>query len=331
MKSASRCGTILAGLLVWGTLSGCGLLLSADDEQCNSDADCAARGFDGAVCESQVCVAGSQENPTGSTSALTSSSGSTADPSATSSTGGEGTAGTSSTGTVDDGPWGCVGNVVWDEEDEAVPARLGLHFTDSQFQDFEGASLNACRPLDLDCEEPLSTAVSGADGVAFIDVYYGFDGYFRAPPPAETPDVFPFILYSSPPPFSLEEESRGGDVLFIDPATIGALAALSGVELVPDSGLIFFTAFDCDDELAADVTVSVSPVGTDTVVAYLDGAFPNADLTATVDVGQGAVLNVPPGLVEVTGTSLERGRFFQSTVLVEANSVTGLAIVPMPL
>ncbi|MBV1861256.1 MAG: hypothetical protein KUG77_22755 [Nannocystaceae bacterium] len=100
---------------------------------------------------------------------------------------------------------------------------------------------------------------------------------------------------------------------------------------VPDTGLIFFSVFDCNEELAADVTVSVSPVGTDTVVAYLDGAFPSADLTATVDVGQGAVLNVPPGLIEVTGTSLERGRFFQSTVLVEANTVTGLAVVPMPL
>lgn len=327
MNNASCWGSMLVGWLALSAVPGCGLLLGAEDEQCNSDAECEARGFAGAVCESRVCVAGSDENPTASTGSQTSSS---TDP-VTSSSSGDASAGTSSSGAVDDGPWGCVGNIMWEEEDESIPARLGLHFTDSSFQDFEGAILNACRPLDLDCDKPLASAVSGADGVAFVDVYFGFDGYFRAPSPEATPDAFPFILYSSPPPFTVETESRGGDVLFIDPPTIAALSALSGVEIVPDSGLIFFTAFDCNDELAADVTVSISPVGTDTVVAYLDGAFPNADLTATVDEGQGAVINVPPGLVEVTGTSLERGRFFQSTVLVEANTVTGMAVVPMPI
>jgi len=327
MNNTSCWGTMLVGWLALSVAPGCGLLLGADDEQCSIDADCVARGFAGAICESRVCIEASDESPTTSTGSQTTSS----TGAVTGSTSAETSAEASSSGVIDDGPWGCVGHVAWDEEDESVPARVGLHFTDASFQDLEGATLNACRPLDLECDEPLASAVSGPDGVAFVDVYYGFDGYFRAPSPAEVPDAIPFILYSSPPPFTVETESRGGDVLFIDPPTLAGLSALSGVEIVPDSGLIFFTAFDCNDELAADVTVSISPVGTDTVVAYLDGAFPNADLTATVDVGQGAVINVPPGLVEVTGTSLERGRFFQSTVLVEANTVTGMAIVPMPM
>ncbi|MBV1860239.1 MAG: hypothetical protein KUG77_17630, partial [Nannocystaceae bacterium] len=198
MNHTSCWGTMLVSWLALTGVPGCALLLGADDEQCNTDADCVARGFAEAACESRVCVAAVGESPTSSTgSPSTSSTGSP-----TSSTGGASSAGMSSSGVIDDGPWGCVGSVVWDEEDEATAARLGLHFTDSQFQSLEGAVLNACRPLDLECDEPLASASSGPDGVAFIDVYYGFDGYFRAPPPAETPDAFPFILYSSPRPFT---------------------------------------------------------------------------------------------------------------------------------
>lgn len=323
MKTGHYWGTVLAVWLTLAGVPGCGLLLTVEEDQCRSDADCAARGFGSAVCESRVCVAGSEESPPGSTGAQPSST--------TSSTSGGASAGTSSSGAIDDGPWGCVGNIVWDEEDESIPARVGLHFTDSQFQDFEGATLKACRPLDLECDVPLSTAVSGPDGFAFVDVYYGFDGYFRAPPPEAVPDAFPFIIHTSPPPFTVETEARGGDVLFIEPETFAGLASLSGIEILPDLGQIFFTAFDCNGEVAAGVTVSISPVGTETVVAYLDGAFPSADLAATVEAGQGAVVNVPPGLVEVTGTSLERGRFFLGSTLVEANTVTGMAIGPVPL
>ena len=319
----------VGGALALVLATGCSLLLDADDQQCSSAADCEKRGFSNATCEDNVCVMNAASSETqGSSSGTATSTGAGAE---TSSSGTDETAGSSTTTGIGDGPWDCVGNVVWDEEDEGIPARVGLHFTDSQFADLEGATLNACRPLDLECTEPYSTTMSDENGVAFADVYYGFDGYFRAPPPDDIPDAYPFIVYAYPPPFSEETESRGGDILFINPATLGALAGVTGVDVVPDTGFVFFTVFDCNDQLAADVTVSVSPVGSETVVAYLDGAFPNPDLGETTEVGQGAVLNVPPGLVEVTATSLERGRFFQASVLVEPNTVTGVALVPSPM
>lgn len=271
-------------------------------------------------------------SPPGSDTAPTSTGStdpSTGDEPSSSSTGED--ASSSSGSGIGDGPWDCIGRVEWDEEDEDVPATLGLHFTNAQFQDFEGAELNACRPLDLECDEPLSTAISGPDGVAFSEVYYGFDGYFRAPPPASVPEAYPLIIFANPPPFSVETESRGGDILFIEPATVAALAAVSGEEIVPDTGFIFFSVFDCNNELASDVTLSVSPVGKSTLVTYLDGGFPNPELTETTETGQGAVINVPPGLVEVTGTSLDGGKFFEGSVLVEANTITGLAVVPAPM
>ena len=45
-------------LLVATALSGCSLVVDADTPQCDTDADCAARGegFDGAVCQGTVCV-----------------------------------------------------------------------------------------------------------------------------------------------------------------------------------------------------------------------------------------------------------------------------------
>lgn len=307
------------GLIVSTLGSGCGLLLDADNVQCNEDSDCTDRGFVDAACVENVCVAstpGSDEDPTSTGSA---------DPST-----GEDAWSSSGSG-IGDGPWDCIGRVDWDEEDENEPATLGLHFTNAQFQDFEGAELKACRPLDLECDEPLSTAVSGPDGVAFAEVYYGFDGYFRAPPPASVPEAYPQIIFPNPPPFSVETESRGGDILFIEPATVAALAAVSGAEIVPDTGFIFFSVFDCNNELASDVTLSVSPVGESTLVTYLDGGFPSPELTETTETGQGAVINVPPGLVEVTGTSLEGGKFFELSVLVEANTITGLAVVPAPM
>lgn len=315
--------TLLA--LAVSMASACSLLVEADGQQCKTDEDCVARGFEGAVCSSDVCVmqdpGSTGVEPTGS-----SSGGSTSDASTT-----EASDESSTSAGIGDGPWDCVGHVQWPEEQEDVPARVGLHFTNASFEPYEGATLNACRPLDLECTEPYSTTVSGPNGDAFADVFFGFDGYFRSPPPEADPDLMPFIIYALPPPFEVETEVRTGDVLRIDPTTIGGLAALSGVDIVPDTGFIFFTALDCNLERASDVTVSISPVTSDTVVAYLDGGFPNPDLMATVEVGQGAVLNVQPGLIEVTGTSLERGRFFQTTVLVEANTVTGIPVVPMPL
>ncbi|MCR9161576.1 MAG: hypothetical protein ACE37F_30385 [Nannocystaceae bacterium] len=316
------------GLIVLALGSGCGLLLEADDVQCNEDSDCTERGFAGAACEQNVCVTATPDSETEPTS--TGSTGPTTGEASTTSSAGEDSS-SSSGPVVGDGPWDCIGHVEWDEEDENVPAALGLHFTNGQFQDFEGAELNACRPLDLECDEPLSTAVSGPDGVAFAEVYYGFDGYFRAPPPESIPDAYPLIIFANPPPFSVETESRGGDILFIEPTTVAALAAVSGEEIVPDTGFIFFSAFDCNNELAADVTLSVSPVGESTVVTYLDGGFPNPELTETAESGQGAVINVPPGLVEVTATSLDGGKFFEGSVLVEANTITGLAVVPAPM
>lgn len=325
MGMARQWKNVLGASAVALAASGCSLIVEADEVQCSVNSDCAARGFDNGMCVDDVCVA--QSGSSSSTGPSGSSSGASSDASST----GDATTEASSSGGIGDGPWDCLGHIVWPEEQEDTPASVGLHFTNAQFEPYEGATLQACRPLDLECDEPYSVAMSDANGDVFGEVYYGFDGYFRSPPPADEPDLYPFIIYALPPPFSVETEVRHGDVLLINEPTVQALAGLSGVEIVPDTGFIFFTALDCNEERASDIVVSISPVSAETVVAYLDGGFPNPDLTSTVDVGQGAVLNVPPGLVEVTGTSLEHGKIFETTVLVEANTVTGLPIVPMPM
>lgn len=323
-----RGALLLAIVAAVGLATSCSAIVGSQDSQCSSDEDCDARGFDGAVCRDAFCVVQTAEDSGESDAGDTAG---TVSATSLGDTVGTDDADGSSDGIDPNDPWSCVGNVVWDEEQERVTARAGLHFTNSVFQPYVGATLQACSPLDLACAPPLSMGTSDRNGDAFVDVFYGFDGYFRSPPPERDPDILPFILYIYPPPFEVETQTRDGDVLLIDQATIDLLASLSNVETEPDMGYIFFTANDCNVQRTPGVTVSISPVGTNTRVAYLEGSFPNAELTETDDSGQGAIINVPPGLVEVTGVSLEAGKFFERSILVEPNRVTGIPVVPAPL
>lgn len=312
---------MLATAAVLGSAGSCSTIVGSKSSQCSTDADCDALGFGGAVCLDEFCVAEAADDSGASDTAATS----------TTDTGSDDEARRSSDGMEPAGAWDCVGNVVWEDPQERTPARVGVHFTDSVFKPYAGATLIACNPLDLACTPPISMGTSDRSGDAFVDVFFGFNGYLRSPAPKSDPDLLPFILYVFPPPFEIETETRAGDILRIDQPTIDLLASLSNVEIEPDAGYIFFTASNCNEQRSASVTVSVSPVGANTRVAYLEGSFPNAELTETDDSGQGAVLNVPPGLVEVTAVSLDAGKIFERSVLVEANRITGVPIAPAPL
>jgi hypothetical protein len=76
---------------------------------------------------------------------------------------------------------------------------------------------------------------------------------------------------------------------------------------------------DCLASYAPDVTFTISPNDPETQLFYARGGIPSVSATHTDDWGLGAFVNVPPGTVEVTATSLALGKVVShATVRVEA-------------
>ena len=65
---------------------------------------------------------------------------------------------------------------------------------------------------------------------------------------------------------------------------------------------------------------------------YLSAVIPSQAVGRVfAEKGEGAVVNVPPGFITVTGTHDDYGDVFQSTIQIQADSVTGVPIVASPL
>lgn len=280
---------------------GCTVLFDAEEVQCETTDDCAARGLVG-TCQRGLCVA---------------------EP--------EGGGGAGSQGGGGAGPWACIGNVEWPQENMAETANVSLTAIKLIGQTpFEGLAIRSCAPFDLACDPPLSEAISGADGRFTIDVYEGFRGHFYAPPPASWPEMAPIYLQVLPPP-TAGEENLAGNLNLASMAELESIVSVLDKERKPGFGAIFFTAFDCDGNRAKDISVTPDTVDPDTFAVYVnDNGFPSATLVGTSARGEGAIANVPPGYITLRGISLEAGLYFEETVLVVADAITGIPIVPSP-
>ena len=287
----SRRTLILLGLAT----QGCSLLVPSQDAQCQQDSDCADRGFADSVCVDNLCVAGAG-------------------------------------GQAPSGPWGCKDSVVWVDEDLSTAASITMHVVKLIGQEpFEGLTLYACPPYDTTCADPLTEGTTNAEGDTTLEVNVGFRGHFFAPPPPTFADMAPLLSYFFPPPTANNPNQVEGNLTLTSLSQMGIIAATAGKQVEPGTGHLFYTAFDCENNRATGISVKSDIVSTSTTAVYIsESGVPSATLPATTERGEGALINLPPGFVTITATSDEAGKVFEQTVLIAADSITGIPILPSP-
>ncbi|MFS8066796.1 MAG: hypothetical protein ACMG6S_10530 [Byssovorax sp.] len=131
--------------------TGCSVLLKADAEQCETDADCAARGaeFAGTVCLERVCQPKVE---------------------------------------VVDPKWGCLGNVAPPMGGSMVTVAVKLLDLVSSAP-LKQVTARLCSKYDPLCSSPLGTSEIGADGAVSATVASNFEGYFDVQAPGYIPSL----------------------------------------------------------------------------------------------------------------------------------------------
>lgn len=138
----------IAGAGVSLALGSCSLALSPGEDQCETDADCEARGFSGATCVDRVCEDAAEDDPI----------------------------------------WGCLGNVTEPLPDTSKTVELSVRLLYATGeQPVKDAVVDVCDNLDVDCSSDDPKFPKGlspdADGYVKVSVVQGFDGFVRITDP----------------------------------------------------------------------------------------------------------------------------------------------------
>ena len=282
-------GALVAAAALFGA-SGCSLAFPVGDVQCQTDADCTARGaaFAGSVCSDEVCVPGNVE------------------PS---------------------GPWGCLGDVKWPSAGSGT-VQLSVHVIDVLTSGPPvGLVARVCSKLDTDCASPLPAPTTiDADGLLTAELNAGFDGYIELTGPTITPALFfvtqpvfvdtvvpSTIPVVSPEGFGGIAQAIGTTLDLVNSGHVYALS--SDCEDEPASGV----RFDLDKEGAATTgyyMINNAPVGTAT-------ATDSAGAGGFLNVPPGFVKIT--GFVSATGA-----RVGDSSLVIRAGAVSYPRVVPTP-
>ncbi len=123
---------------------GCSVVLQPGEAQCETTADCEARGFAGSICTANVCEKAQVIDPV----------------------------------------WGCLGNVVEPVPDPTKKVTLSVNLTFAADKSpVAGATVDVCEKLDLGCTgtnpDTPKGLKSAADGLISFKVAQGFDGFIR--------------------------------------------------------------------------------------------------------------------------------------------------------
>jgi hypothetical protein len=193
------------------TAAGCSVLIDVDGKQCEADADCVTRGFESAVCSSNICVSKPAPDPGG----------------------GEGGAGGQNT--VGDDPLVCN---IEPSSEATVKFSFAPVFAVPPEQP-EPFSIKACLSLDPDCKSPVfgPLLVNAGEPQDFI-VPKLFNGYFEISNPATRTGLF----FMGRP---VSVDTVGWNVTIPDDATITALGFAAGESIDLEKGVMIAVARDC--------------------------------------------------------------------------------------
>lgn len=270
--------------LAWGTLLGCSLLVK-EQNQCESDEDCAAReGVPrGAICSTNVCEPPNKKPEP-------------EDP---------------------DGPdYSCVDNQSPPEgsgDDVVLSARFASVGSDKAP---EGTLVRACNALDLACSDPLLELEPTEDGTTELTLPFAFTGYLEVVSDETLPAqlVFPHPVDENTV-ISGDGQAAVPRVPLFTELQMSLLVASvgGGAELNLEKTHVLIGALDCAGVPAPGLVLEVSDPEAE--IIYVENQAPDSSLTSTGSDATAAALNIEPGLTRVGFRQESTGRLVTSVTV----------------
>ncbi len=271
--------TALTYGLCGGMLGGCSLLIDVDREQCSTSQDCEALGtaFAGAVCEQGVCVVAG-------------------------SAGGDGAGGAPE---VPGNPLVCDKPVP--SKEPTVKYTFAPIFADGGApKDPKPFSIKACRPLDLECTDPVFGPIDVMPGVPedFL-VPPPFNGYFEI----TNPDTLGGYLFMGRP---IVEDTVGWNVTMPTPGLVAGFGIVTGERVDPDLGLIISVSRDCNQLPLPGTAFTNSKGG---LQFYFVNNTPDTNLDESGPQGAVGFANVPVSTTTLSAVITSSGQELNKAII----------------
>lgn len=184
-----------------------------------------------------------------------------------------------------------------------------------------GVVVRACRALDFECSNPLTTSAPTNDaGEATVILPGGFDGYFEVPDAA---GFEPSIYWHEP-----VQASQSYEQTVLPPNVVALAASVVDVTLTPEAGIVVPTVLDCKSNAAAGVHFQVGGLVDGGQFFYLSDSVPSKTATATDPTGGGLLFNAPPGTITISATTPTGQLIASGTTQVRAGWLTFLELRP---
>jgi hypothetical protein len=219
--------------------------------------------------------------------------------------------------------WGCVGAFNWPAPTEGEMVAFTVHttaFLDSS--NYKDVTIRACPRSDYDCQSPIDTQKTGADGLTTLHVPSGFTGYFDA----TADNTLESLVYLSWP---LVRDATYE--LQLGPYSLYQTLVMSGGGTVDDTkGAVFVYTEDCLGNPAPGIKLGIDPLNIADAFYFLGGS-PVATQMETAAEAIGGYSNVDPGTVTLTATlSATMKQVASFTVQVRKQTLTFVSLTPTP-
>ena len=216
--------------------------------------------------------------------------------------------------------WSCVGQA---EPPSSTAGTISLTVALQSFQSADrvpGATVKFCASSDPNCDEPLATETTDAEGSVTAEVMIGeagFDGYMEV----TGGERFPTLLYFSSTP----TEDISVTFAVLGQVTADGFAAILGLSFDEERAHAAMIGFDCQDRTAYGLRFSAESGDDQTQDGYLLGGLPNPDATSTDRSGVGGVFNIPPGETTMSAELEDGTRVFEREVVLRQGFITSFS------
>ena len=265
---------------------------------------------------------------------------------------------------ADPGPWDCVATPGTSTPPASSTATVRVQTCDS-FGDcsvpIEGLSAELCEKLDVGCSRPVLRGMTPIDGMFELDVPIderGFDGYLKVTSASEPCSADAAVLGASPCSLAPEcDPAAPGEacqlpqyapaLFFFAPpirsepaqpfvlslmrlSAVPALAQAAGAPFDAELGNLVVTGVDCNGARAAGLSYELRQHPDGVTPLYMANGILSNSLAETDATGVGAFVGVPPGFVDVLGSTDGSGEVGGVGVQVSRLSISYATLAPAP-
>jgi hypothetical protein len=236
--------------------------------------------------------------------------------------------------------WSCVGEVSWPQPtSDSITGTLTIVDVASQSQTLPGLSVTACFSVDLECQSPVSPAVTtDANGQAVITVpttnqggQVGFVGYLKITDPTGT--YLPELVFAG---FPRTQTGYSPTIVMVSGQTAQEISMFTTGTYDPTSPVVIASVTDCAGAYAPDVSLSVESGdggSTGAKVYYTSGTgVPDLSASATSTNGTAIVAGALPGFLIVSThvAAVKAPSVASWEILTRAATVSLVLLTPTP-